>query len=59
MSTSPAKPVRVNVPVAAGYVVWVTLIGWFTSPLSPSWPETLFAAPLAVVAAVLVTQSRP
>lgn len=50
---------RINGAVAAGYVLWVTLVAWFTSPASPSWPETLVAAPVALVAVYLVQQGRP
>lgn len=46
---------KVNGAVVAGYVTWATLIAWFVSPASPSWPESAVAFPLAAVAAFLVS----
>lgn len=45
---------RVNGPAVAGYVLWATLVGWYVSPASPTWPETIVSAPLILVAVYLV-----
>lgn len=49
---------RLNGPAVAGYVVWLTVVGWCVSPASPVWPETLVGVPLVFVAVYLVAH-RP
>lgn len=49
------KGYRVNSRAIAGYTVWATLIAWFVSPASPTWPESLVAGPMAIVAAFLTS----
>jgi threonine/homoserine/homoserine lactone efflux protein len=49
---------NVNRPAVAGWVLWLAMLAWFVSPASPSWPETLIAAPVVLVAIWLLAQGR-